>query len=228
MSSFKKAVKMGVDGIKTEAQLTADGKVFLQFYPFTIIEGKKILIQEIESSTVKKIKLENGEPIPSLPELFEEFRNKIRYNFDIFQVATGLQIIDVAEDFGLAHKVELSKPVAHTKSADSLFTPLRKKNKEVTLVCSLFNDKQISDNNYQLLHQMKKLNVEVINLNHHRFNLDVFEKVKEQGLKFYVWAVLFKYFMKKYLILNHKEYIIDGIYTNYPDKLLKLQSGMTS
>ncbi|GAF73321.1 unnamed protein product, partial [marine sediment metagenome] len=34
MSSFKKAVKIGVDGIKTEAQLTNDGEIILQFYPF--------------------------------------------------------------------------------------------------------------------------------------------------------------------------------------------------
>ncbi len=92
----------------------------------------------------------------------------------------------------------------------------------------MFTDKQISDNNYQLLHQMEKLEVQVINLNHHRFNLDVFEKAKERGLKFYVWAVLFKYFMKKYLTLNHKGYIIDGIYTNYPDKLLELRPEMSS
>ncbi|MHA1914738.1 MAG: glycerophosphodiester phosphodiesterase [Promethearchaeota archaeon] len=224
MSSFRKAVKMGVDGIKSEAQLTSDGKIVLQFYPFAIIEGEKTLIQDIDSSIIKRIKLKNDELIPTLPELFEEFGDKIRYNFDIFKVATGLRIIDVAEDFGLANKIELTKPVAHTKSADSLFTPLRKRSKEITLVCSLFTDTQISDNSYQLLYQMEKLDVQVINLNHHRFNLGVFEKAKERGFKFYLWGVLFKYFMKKYLMLDYKGYRIDGIYTNYPDKLLKLRS----
>ena len=44
MSSFKKAVKMGVDGIKTEAQLTKDGEIFLQFLPYILIEGQKRLL----------------------------------------------------------------------------------------------------------------------------------------------------------------------------------------
>ena len=225
MSSFKKAVKMGVDGIKTEAQLTNDGEVILQFFPFAVIDGKKNLIQEMDLKTIKQVKLENDESIPTLYELFETFKNKIRYNFDIFKVETGLKIIEIAKEYDLVHNVEITKPVAHTKSAVSLFKPLRKKSRDITFVCSLFSDKQISENEYQLLHNMKKLKVQVINLNHHRFNLDVFKRVKKEGFKFYLWAVLFKYFMKKYLFLDHKGHGIDGIFTNFPDKLVEVRSG---
>jgi len=91
-------------------------------------------------------------------------------------------------------------------------------------VCSLFSDKQISEDNYRLLEHMKELNVQVINLSHHRFNLEVFYQVKKAGFKFYLWSVLFKYFMRKYVNLSYKEQIIDGIFTNYPDKLVELRS----
>lgn len=226
MSSFKKAVKMGVDGIKTEAQLTRDGEIFLQFLPYIQIKGQKKLIKDINHETIKQIKLENGESIPTLHELFKTFKDKIRYNFDIFKVETGIQIIEIATEYNLIDKVEITKPVAHTKSADSLFTPLRNRSKEVTLVCSLYSDKQISEDNYRLLKHMKELNVQVINLNHHRFNLEVFNQVKKGGFRFYLWGVLFKFFMSKYLELNYKGQKIDGIYTNYPDKLVELRSKM--
>ncbi|HEC40799.1 MAG TPA: hypothetical protein ENI29_21325 [bacterium] len=75
-----------------------------------------------------------------------------------------------------------------------------------------------------MLDQMKKLKVQVINLNHHRFNLDIFKRVKRAGFKFYLWGVLFKHFMKKYLNLSYEGEFIDGIYTNYPDKLVELRS----
>jgi glycerophosphoryl diester phosphodiesterase len=226
MSSFKKAVKMGVDGIKTEAQLTKDGEIFLQFLPYILIEGQKRLIKDIDHETIKHIKLENGESIPTLREVFETFRNKIRYNFDIFKVETGIRILEIASEYNLIDKVEITKPVAHTKSADSLFKPLRKKSKAITLICSLFSDTQISKDNYGLLKQMKELDVQVINLNHHRFNLEVFNKVKKAGFRFYLWGVLFKFFMRKYLELKFKGQKIDGIYTNYPDKLVELRSEM--
>lgn len=59
--------------------------------------------------------------------MFKVFTDKIRYNFDIFKVETGKKIIETAKEYNLIHKVEITKPVAHTKTADSLFKPLRKK-----------------------------------------------------------------------------------------------------
>jgi glycerophosphoryl diester phosphodiesterase len=224
MSSFKKAVDMGVDGIKTETQLTRDGEVILKFLPYLVIKDQKSFIQDLNLDTIKKVKLKNGEAIPTLREIFETFHDKIRYNFDIFKVETGLKIIEIAKEYDVTDKVEITKPVAHTKSAASLFKPLRKKSRNITFVCSLFSDRQISENSYHLLNQMKKLKVQVINLNHHRFNLEVFNRVKKEGFKFYLWGVLFKYFMKKYLILGHKGHKIDGIFTNYPDKLVEVRS----
>lgn len=224
MSSFKKAVEMGVDGIKIEAQLTSDEEIILRFLPFVVIRGKKTLIQELNLKTINQIKLENEESIPTLHEMFEEFNDRIRYNFDIFKVETGIRIIDMAKEWNLIDKVELTKPVAYTKTSDTFFKPLREKSKGITLVCSLYSDKQIFQDNYNLLDQMKEVDVQVINLNHHRFNFEVFKRVKKEGFKFYLWGVLFKYFMKKYINLNYEGYIIDGIYTNYPDKLVELRS----
>jgi glycerophosphoryl diester phosphodiesterase len=224
LSSFKKAVDMGVDGIKSEAQLTFDGEVILRFLPFIVTKGQKSLIKDLNYETIEKVKLKNDETIPTLRNVFETFGNKIRYNFDIVIVETGIKIIELAKEYNLIDKVEITKPVAHTKSADSLFKPLREISKDITLVCSLYSDTQITNDNYRLLDHMKKLNVQVINLSHHRFNLEVFNQVKKAGFKFYLWSVLFKYFMRKYLNLSYKGQKIDGIFTNYPDKLIELRS----
>ncbi|MHA2010221.1 MAG: glycerophosphodiester phosphodiesterase [Promethearchaeota archaeon] len=226
LSSFKKAVDMGVDGIKTEAQLLKDGEIVLKFLPFVIIEGIKLPLKDLNLEDIKHVRLENNESIPTLCELFDEFKDSIRYNFDIFEVDTGLKIIDIAEEYGLLDKIEITKPVAHTKAAETLFAPLRKRYKDIKLVCSLFTDTQISQENYKLLDKMEKLHIQVINLNHHRFNLEVFKRVKRAGFKFYLWGVLFKYFMKKYLTLNYEGGGIDGIYTNYPDKLIQLRTNI--
>jgi len=188
LSSFKKAVDMGVDGI------------------------------------INQVKLENGESIPTLRKVFEVFSNKIRYNFDIFVVDTGIKIIELATEYNLINNVEITKPVAHTKSAESLFKPLREIIKDITLVCSLYSEKQISEDNYGLLDHMKELGFQVINLSHHQFNLEIFNQAKKAGFKFYLWSVLFKYFMKKYLNLNYNGQMIDGIFTNYPDKLVELRT----
>ncbi len=224
LTSFRKAVEMGVDGIKTEAQLSKDGEIILQFLPFLIINNNKLSIKDLNLEEIKQVKLENGDEIPTLREMFEEFKNTIVYCFDIKEVETGIKIIDLAKEYDLLEKIEITKPATHKGSIDSFFKPLREKSREVTLVNSFFNDKQIMENNYSVLKKLKELNVQVVNLLHHRFNLEVFEQVKKAGFKFYLWAVLFKYFMKKYINLSYDGYKIDGIFTNFPDKLVNLRT----
>jgi glycerophosphoryl diester phosphodiesterase len=214
---------MGVDGIKTEALLSKDDFVILRFLPFLIINGEKTRINELNLEDIKEIKLENNESIPTLNEMFEQCKDKIRYNFDIRNVETGKKIIDLALEYDLLENVELTRPVSYTKPFYTLLKPLREKNRDIILINSLYSDKQITHDHYTLLDQMKKIEIQVVNLNHHRFNLEVFKRVKKMGLKFYVWGVLFRYFMKKYLTLNYKGKGIDGIYTNYPDKLVQLR-----
>lgn len=224
ITSFRKAVEMGVDGIKTEAQLTKDGEIILRFLPYLIIDNNKISIKDLNLEEIKRIKLENGDEIPTLREMFEEFKDSIFYCFDIREVETGIKIIDLAKEYDLLDKIEITKPAVYRGSIDAFFRPLREKSNEVTLVNSFFNEKQIMENNYAVLKKLKELNVQVVNLSHHRFNLEVFEQVKKAGFKFYLWAVLFKYFMKKYINLSDDGYTVDGIFTNFPDKLVNLRT----
>ena len=99
MSSFKKAIDMGVDGIKTEARLSKDKAIILRFFPYLLIDGKKTPIEELKLKKIKQFNLENGESILTLREMFETFKDKIRYNFDVFKVETGLKIIDIANQY---------------------------------------------------------------------------------------------------------------------------------
>ena len=83
ISSFQKAINMGVDGIKTEAQLSKDGKIFLTFQRKLKINGNISLVSELNQNKIKEFKLENGESIPTLPELFNTLKNyDIRYNLN--------------------------------------------------------------------------------------------------------------------------------------------------
>ncbi len=215
---------MGVDGIKTEAHLSKDCAVILRFLPFLVIEEKKVAIKELKLRTIKKVMVEDGEPIPTLREMFEDCGDKIRYNFDIRDIGTGKQIIDVAEEYGLLEKTEITKPVSYQHPFDTLLKPLRDKNKDIILINSLFSENQIMRDNYALLDQMKALNVQVVNLNHQRFNLDLFKRVKKVGFKFYVWGIRFQRFLEKYYTLNYEGDYIDGIYSSSPEKLIELRN----
>jgi glycerophosphoryl diester phosphodiesterase len=229
MSSFRKAVEMGVDGLKTEAQLSKDGEVILSFYNQVKFNGVSAKISELTVEEIKKVRLENNEQILTIREFFDEFGKKdLRFNFDIKEAPIGVKIIEVGEELNLIDKIEIGKPVTVFTSLEDFFRPLREKNEKVSFVNSVFGGYiNISEKDLEF-DVMEELNIDVFNIQHYKSSFELFKLIKDSGYKCYLWGVLFKHFMKKYLKMNYDEGRIDAIFTNYPDTLLQLRNEIQS
>ncbi|MBY9003193.1 MAG: hypothetical protein KGD73_04415 [Candidatus Lokiarchaeota archaeon] len=226
MSSFRKAVEMGVDGLKTEAQLSKEGEVILSFNNQLTINGTSVKMSELTVEQIKKVRYENNEQILTIREFFDEFgKSDLKFNFDVRETPVGVKIIEVGEELNLIDRIEIAKPASIFTPLDDFFRPLREKNEKVNFVNSLFGGykkNNISEKNLEF-DVMDELNIEVFNLQHYKSSFDLFKLIKDSGYKCYLWGVLFKHFMKKYLNMYYDEGRIDGIFTNYPDTLLKLR-----
>ena len=229
MSSFRKAVEMGVDGLKTEAQLSKDGEVILSFYNQVKFNGVSAKISELTVEEIKKVRLENNEQILTIREFFDEFGKKdLRFNFDIKEAPIGVKIIEVGEELSLIDRIEIAKPAIVFTSLEDFFRPLREKNEKIHFVNSVFGGYiNISEKDLEF-DVMEELNIEVYNIQHYKSSFEIFKLIKDSGYKCYLWGVLFKHFMEKYLKMNYNEARIDGIFTNYPDTLLKLRNEIQS
>lgn len=224
MRSFEKAIDMGCDGIKTEAQLLKDGNIILSFNDKFKLNGEEVSASELNLTQIKKIKLENDQTIPNLRELFERFKNHdIRYNFDIRHPDIGVRIIEIAKEYNLTSQIEIAKPSIYQDSLPTIFSKIREFDKNCTLINSVslkISDIQMAD--LELQH-MKDLNVQVINVNYHFANMELFKNVVDKGFKFYIWGLLFKRDMIKFLKMHYKNRNIDGMYSNFPIRLLNLR-----
>ena len=225
MSSFKKAVEMGVDGLKTEAQLSKEGEVILTFNNQVNLNGVSAKISELTVEEIKKVRLENNEQILTIRDFFNEFgKSDLIFNFDIKEAPIGLKIIEVGEEFNLLDRIEIAKPVTVFTSLEDFFRPLREKNEKVHFSYSVFGGYyNISEKNLEF-DVMEELNIEIFNIQHYKSSFELFKLIKDSGYKCSLWGVLFKHFMKKYLNMTYEESRIDAIFTNYPDTLLKLRS----
>ena len=223
-SSFKNAIDMGVDGIKTEPKLSKEGEVVLSFFNTLKINREEVPIKELTIEEIKKFKLENSESIPTLREVFEAFEsNNIKYNFDIANPEEGIQIIKTAKEYGLVDHIELAKPSTRSDPLNDFFTEIRNFDKNVMLNNSvLYKHLEIEDKHLEL-EDMRKLNIKGINVNYNFANYDLFKRVKELGFKFYVWGILFKRQMKKFLTMKYNGEYIDAIMSNQPDRLIKFR-----
>ncbi len=225
MSSFQNAIDMGVDGIKTEAKLSKEGEVVLSYFNTLKINGEDVPIQELTIEEIKKFKLENNETIPTLREVLEAFESyDTKYNFDIANPEEGIEIIRTAKEYGLVDHIELAKPSTRPDSLSNFFTEIRNFDKNVTLINSVFVKHLVIEDKHLELEDMRKLNIKGFNINYNLANFELFKRVKELGFKFYLWGVLFKRSMHKFLIMKYNGEYIDGMMSNQPDRLLKFRN----
>lgn len=225
LSSFRNAVDMGVDGLKSEVKLSKEGEVVLTFQRTLKKNGQDVPIQELTIDEIKDFKLENNESIPTLREVFKALESyNIRYNFDITRTIEGIKVIEIAKDYDIIDRIEIAKPSIHPDSLSALFTDIRNIDKTVTLVNSVSLKYSIIDENSLELEDMRRLNVEGVNVNYNFANFELFKKVKNLGFKFYVWGVLFKRSMQKLLAMKYNGEYIDAIMSNQPDRLIKFRS----
>ena len=225
ISSFKNAIDMGVDGIKTETKLSKEGEVVLTFYNSLKINGKAIPIQELTIEEIKEFKLENKESIPTLREVLEEFKGSdVKFNFDITNPHEGMKIVETAKEYKFLDHVEIAKPSTRPDSLKDFFSEIRRFDKDVMLINSVFLKHAEIEKKHLELEDMTKLNITGINVNYNFASFELFKKVKDLGFKFCVWGIIFKRPMKKFLTMKYKGEYIDAMMSNQPDRLVKLRN----
>ncbi|MFW9828199.1 MAG: glycerophosphodiester phosphodiesterase [Candidatus Thorarchaeota archaeon] len=225
LSSFQNAIDLGVDGIKTEAKISKDREIFLTFEQRIKNNGTEIPINELESHEIKNFKLENGESIPTLRELFTKFKNyNIRYNFDINTPEIGLRIIEIAKDFNMIDKIEIAKPSIDPRPLSNIFSKIREFDKDVKLVNSIFLKYPNIDDIHFELESMKNLDIRVINVNYSFANFELFKNVIKKGFEFYIWGIIFNRNMERFLKMNFNGKYIDAMMSNFPGKLVNLRN----
>ncbi|MHA1914807.1 MAG: glycerophosphodiester phosphodiesterase [Promethearchaeota archaeon] len=225
ITSFRRALDMEVDGFKTEAQLSKDNEILLTFNQSFKKNGEEIPIYELNSEEVKNFKMDNNESILTLPELFSEFKNtNLHYNFDIRAPEIGVRIVEIAKEFELINKIEISKTSIDRFPLPDIFKKIRDVDKNVMLINTLFLGNTDIKEEHLELEDMKKLNVQGINVNYNFATPEVFKMVKDFGFKFCIWGVLFKRPMRKCLNMSYKGQYVDAMMSNFPDRLVELRN----
>ncbi len=223
-SSFQNAIDMGVDGLKTEAKLSRDKEIVLSFYQSLKRNGNDVLMNKLTIDEIKEFKLENGETIPTLREVFIGFRKyDIKYNIDITEPEVGIKIIELAEEFNLIDKLEIGKPSLYPHPLPAIFSEIREFNQDLTLVNSIFLKHSNIQEEHLELENMRKLNIQGINVNFNYATYDLFRKVKDLGFKFYIWGILFERSITNFLSMKHNGEYVDAVFSNLPERVLKIR-----
>lgn len=220
MLAFEKAIELGCSGIETDVQMTRDGYLVL-------IHDEKIdrttdgtgYVKDYNLSEIRKLDAGNwkgkefaGINIPTVEELVELIKDKdIILNLElktgeIWYPGIEEKLIETIQRYNIGDKVILSSfnhySVHHCKEID--------KSLKIGL---LYGDGLFEPHLYA-----KIAGAEAIHPNFHCIdNKGLVGRVKDAGIMINTYTVNDEKTMRRFL-----DYKVDGIITNYPDKLKKI------
>jgi glycerophosphoryl diester phosphodiesterase len=203
LAGFKKAISLGVDAIELDLRRTKDGKIVV-FHDKGLkrlckVKGK---VADKTLEELKKLRVK-GEQIPTFEEVLKFAKGKVKLDVEI-------KIKDIEED--VVKLLRKHGMVSSVVFVCSFYPGVLGKVKELCPkieTCFLFSKKPLG-----LEKIVDFYRIDAIGPVWGRATKKMFAMARKKGLKFYVWTVNSKRLIEKY-----KKWKIDGIISDYPDKI---------
>jgi glycerophosphoryl diester phosphodiesterase len=210
-ASFKAAINAGVDWVEFDVRTTKDGRVVLSHDSHTIRTGKRLrIVSRTDYATLRKIKLKDGNTIPTVAEAFNALEGQTKINVEIKSSGCAEAVVQNIERL-----VKNGTPYSDFLVSSFKVARLRevhRLNNKIPLSLLHFTRP------YKFL-RLKGLRVQAVGFSHRRLPLRAIHQAELRELMVYA-----------YTINNQKqaerlaERGVQAIVTNRPDKLQSIRS----
>ncbi|OGY51261.1 MAG: hypothetical protein A3J65_04810 [Candidatus Buchananbacteria bacterium RIFCSPHIGHO2_02_FULL_45_11b] len=224
LTGIRKALEMGVDMVEFDIRITKDK------YPVVIHDsqlarlGKKFRrIKNLNLKEVKKIRLKDGEEIPTLGEVLGVINNRVGMDIDLKVKSSAQIVIQTLRDYDVdftnvmisssfAGEIRMAEQLEPEVTTALVF---RSGNTmSIWLVLDFLAILFLPITMYYISWLVRRANADYLNINYHFLDKRKVARFKRKGIKICAWTVDN---VKKINYL--KNLGIDGIITNYPDRL---------
>ena len=224
ISSFKKALELGVDMVELDIRITKDK------YPVAVHDNRLrrltkefVRINHLTLEQAKKLRVQKVEEIPTLAEVLEVIDSQIGLNLDLKVRGAAQIVIQTLRDY----KVDLSnvmissvhpgelRQVKQLEPAITTALIFRSSNAlNFWLVLDFLAILFLPITKYYISWVVHHAQADYLNINHRLLDRKKVELFKSRGIKICAWTV-----NSRRKIEYLKKLGIDGIITNYPDRL---------
>ncbi|TRO54740.1 hypothetical protein E2P64_08520 [Candidatus Bathyarchaeota archaeon] len=208
LTAFQTAISWGVDCIECDIRSSRDGvAVIIHDLSLERFSNQHGIVTEYSLSELKKIKVGSRDRIPSLVEflgLVKPHKN-LDINLDVKVMGLEAQIMQLIQEYGLIHRTLISSFI------QPVLTAFRRLNDEIATALlyeyDLRNPTAVA----------KELGCTAINPSLHFVDSSLVLTTHQQGLKINPWVINEQEEMQRFIDLG-----VDGIITDFPDRLLKM------
>ena len=224
LPSFQKALTLGVDMVEFDVWISKDK------YPIVVHTNRLhrltkhfVRVNRLTLEQIKKLRIEKTENIPTLGEVLKVVDNKIGINIELKEKGSAQIVVQTLRDYGIDfnHVMIAASHPSELKIVEQLEPSIT-----TALVFrsgSAFNIWFVMDflailflpfTKYYISWVFKKSGADYLNINHHFLDKKKVLLFKKRGIKICAWTV-----NSRRKINYLKGLGIEGIITNYPDRL---------
>lgn len=213
--AFQKALEMGADGIECDLRESRDGELMV-FHDPTIrrLTGKEGALNRFFSSELKRLDIGSwfspafaGEGIVTLKEAVAVLPPPALINLEI-KAASPQKVVD------FIHRAAISDRVIVSSFDHALLNKVRQL--DPALPIGVLIDREPWKKAFQLAARLKAVS---LNLPSKRADAALMGQAHQEGLKVYLYTVNDPAEMSRFVEIG-----VDGLFTNYPDRLSRLLS----
>jgi glycerophosphoryl diester phosphodiesterase len=202
LSSFKKALKLKVDMIELDVHLSKDNHLIVMHDPTldrtTFGKGR---IKDMTLAELKKIKCKNKESILTLEEVIRLINGNCSLLIELKGKGTGIAVANIIK------KIKNQKNIIVCSFSKKELSEFHKISPKIQI--SVLKRLPINYLNFA-----KKIDAYSINLHHAFVSKGIVDSMHTNGFKVFVWTV-----NNKSAIERMKKLGVDGIISNYPDRI---------
>ncbi|WP_281763562.1 glycerophosphodiester phosphodiesterase [Neptunitalea lumnitzerae] len=208
LASIQKALDFSVDAIEIDVYKIKSGELVV-FHDNNVqrLTGTDSTIEDFTFEELQKLTVKGGHKIPTLQQVMDLIGTKCRLNIELKGANTAKDSYQVVIDY-IANKGWTKEQVIFSSFRWDELQKVYDLDSTMPLAVLTEKDPLLA------LEVAGKLHAEAINPHYKSLTKDTVAKIHEKGFKIYTWTVNSKQYIAYMKMLG-----VDGIITNYPDRV---------
>ncbi|MEM9075826.1 MAG: glycerophosphodiester phosphodiesterase family protein [Bacteroidota bacterium] len=208
LASVQKALDLGVDMIEIDVFIIESGEIVV-FHDERVdrLANSGGRIEEYNIFDVKQLTLNGNHQIPMLPEVLDLIDNQVALNIELKGAGTTDRVNFIIDYYVKERGWALENFVISSFKWDELRI-MRERNPSINIAILTEEDP------LEAIAVAKELNAIAINPNFKKLSAENTSKIQSEGFKVYTWTV-----NETEDIQRMVDYGVDGIITNYPERV---------
>ena len=225
-ASYEKAIEGGATRIELDVQLSRDGHAVIMHDDRLghTVDGKGT-ISKLSRNELAQMHLKNGEPIPFLDQIVDEFADRIELNIEI--KGRSPQLADIVARICKDHGRLDAFVISSFESEPLVY--LKDHHHEIQRACLWGTDNLLGQNFSRFAPPvfMMMARARIFHPLAEWINEELMDQAKARGWKVYGWVPMAGENMGRESLWNYLAAIqVDGLCTNYPREMAEWQTGV--